>query len=340
MTGIIGPLVGAGASIAAGLFGSDAAKKAGKTGKKMAKKQEALAKEQLAAVDPQYQQDLATQKGALDAQLAAASTSKAETNRLLAANQARENAMLAAERGRAEAEFSPYTDYGKASLAARAGLYGESPEAAAGFIDRFQASPTYQLNYRSMVDEGAKALERSRAAAGGLNTGRTLTGLSENAGTVSNRLLGQYVGDINQGVNWGLDAAGRLVDAQGRILNAGLASTQFYSGAGANAAQNYANAVRADQGAYAINTAQLGQNRLNNLGSARGAQAQAYANRAAAAAGQAAGQTAAWNSAAQGVGQAFGNSQYFNPGNTYGQQGQNPYATRGPTNIVPPGYVA
>jgi hypothetical protein len=314
MTSLIGPLIGAGASIGAGLFGSSQADKAKKAGKKAAKQQIQLGKDQQAQAETQYGTDIATQGRVL-----------AEQNRLLAAGRSREAAQLAAAHGEIGAEFAPYTDYGRASLAAREGLYGESPEAAQGFIDRFHASPTYQLNYNSMVDEGRQAIEASRAAAGGLNSGRLLTGVSENAGDVSNRLLGQYTSNIDTGVGWGLDATGRLVDAQGRLVPLGLQSSQYATTGGTQA-----------QGAYGQQTATLGQNRLLNAQAARGAIGQGYANKAANAAAAAAGKTAAWNTAAQGVAQAYGSSPYGNM-YTYGSGGTKPPG--GPTNIIPAGYT-
>ena len=199
--------------------------------------------------------------------------------------------------GQAEEAYRPYMDYGEESLAARRGLYGGpgSDEFIANFLD----SPAYRLNYRSMVDEGADAIKASGAARGGLNTGRVLTGISENAGDVSNRLLNQQVGYMDTGIGVGLNAAGQLVDAQGRLISEGLDASQFATAGGANAAKYQADALRADQGAYAINTAQLGQNRLNNLSTGYGAQSTAYGNKAQAIAGGAAGSAQAWNSAIQ-----------------------------------------
>jgi hypothetical protein len=331
MTGFLGPLIGAGASIGAGIFGSSQADQAKKSGKKAAQQQIKLSKEQLAASEGQYTTDLATQQKVLDAQLAATGQTKAEQNRLYAAGLAREQAMINAERQRAATEFAPYTDYGRESLAARQGLYGESPEAAQGFIDRFHASPTYALNYESMKDEAQKAAARQARAGSGMNQGAVDLALGQRAADVSNRLLGQYVGDINQGVNWGLDAAGRLVDAEGRLVGLGMQSSQYATSGGAQAAQNYANAVRADQGAYGTNTMQLGQNRLANVGAARGGIGQGYANKAANAAAAAAGKTAAWNTAAQGVGQAFGAGSQ--QGNFYGGPGSS-WLAKQPWNVA------
>lgn len=337
----LGPLIGAGASIIGGIIGSKQASKAGKAGKKAAKQQIALGQDFTSKVDPQYTADMARQKAVLDSQLAAAKAARTGQNRLLSQGQAKAEAQIA--QGRSDlGVWNPYMGAGKDALAARAGLYGESPEAAAGFIDRFKTSPLYQLNYDSMIEEGEKGVNRGYAAAGGLNSGAILKALQTNATNVTNRLLPQYVSDIDRGVGYGLQGTQGYSDASGRLLGYGLDSNKFYAGAGVDVLGRERDAITGAQSAYGTNTAQLGQNRLSNLGVGYGAQSQGYANKAAAAAGKAAGITNAWGNAAQGVSQAFGSGFGSQPagGSSPAYAGYSQPAGYGPTNIVPTRYYS
>jgi hypothetical protein len=70
------------------------------------------------------------------------------------------------------------------------------------FISRFKASPLYQTNYNSMMEEATKGVQRNSSAAGMLNSGRTLKALQDRAGDISNRLYGSYEGGLWNMAGW------------------------------------------------------------------------------------------------------------------------------------------
>jgi hypothetical protein len=70
------------------------------------------------------------------------------------------------------------------------------------FIARFKASPLYQTNYNSMMEEATKGVQRNSSAAGMLNSGRTLKALQDRAGDISSRLYGSYEGGLWNMAGW------------------------------------------------------------------------------------------------------------------------------------------
>lgn len=107
--------------------------------------------------------------------------------------------------------LSPYVDIGTSALRSYADLYGlpgggggpeggSSPEAA---LAQFRASPEYQLP----LQEGLKAVEYSRAAAGGLRNPVTARALQNYGQTYASTRLDSYLSRLMQLAGMGQSAA-------------------------------------------------------------------------------------------------------------------------------------
>lgn len=95
---------------------------------------------------------------------------------------------------------------GNAPAPAAPGPYDYLPDdfySQANAIRRFYDSPDYLINF----DEGAKALERSAAARGGLFSGNTATGLVRYGQDYGNRLYSQYANRLASFAGFGQTAA-------------------------------------------------------------------------------------------------------------------------------------
>lgn len=124
-------------------------------------------------------------------------------------------------------DLSPYRDAGQTTLKQMVGGLAEGGDFNRDFtLKDFMADPGYQFR----MDEGAKALERSAAARGGLMSGGTLKELTRYGQGVASQEYGSAYDRFNADRD---RRFGRL----GQVTNYGLQGTQ----ATANAGQNYAN---------------------------------------------------------------------------------------------------
>lgn len=89
--------------------------------------------------------------------------------------------------------FQPSIDIGQNALRDLSYAYGQGdPEQVQGYIDQFQSSPNYLLNYQSGLDLGAQGVQGKYAAGGLLNSGAKLKALSRYGTDYSNNFLRQY----------------------------------------------------------------------------------------------------------------------------------------------------
>ncbi len=117
------------------------------------------------------------------------------------------------------ADFAPYREVGVQSLGSLRDLILN------GDFSKFYASPGYQFR----LDQGTKAIDRSAAARGALNSGQTLKALNDYGQGMASEEYGNY---LNQLYN---------------LAGFGQTATQNTAQLGASAAQGYGNRI-ADAG--------------------------------------------------------------------------------------------
>jgi hypothetical protein len=128
-------------------------------------------------------------------------------------------------------DMAPYRDVGQNALYQMASLYGTEYENAPGTMQermetamgRFTTSPGYQFR----MNEGVKALDRSAAARGRLQSGAQLKGVQDYAQGLASQEYGNYTN--------------RLAASAG----IGQTATQNTAQLGANAATNMGNTIMA-----------------------------------------------------------------------------------------------
>lgn len=254
-------------SLLGGITGADeSAKKSKKAAKKAKKANDAIVRnEQMPANQKIYEDQKAT---------AAAAEAKSDAA-LKAAGANQQNALKGALQGQTAAInqnradqmgiYQPYQQYGQEGMGLSEGMFGESPEASAAFMQRFENSPLYQATYQSAMDEARQAAERAGAAGSGINNGRLLQELMRKGGQIGRNTIMDYSGLINTRIGMGMNAANALGGAL--MGNTGLASSAYgnygqqsssaYGNLGANQASNF------NQGAS--NTLAAGNLYSNNM---------------------------------------------------------------------------
>lgn len=122
--------------------------------------------------------------------------------------------------------YSPYVDAGRTSLSSMMDLSGLSgPGSASLAYDEFRASPIY----RTGMDEGIAAIDRSAAGRSGLNSGNTMRDLSRFASDYNNKSFGDYYNRIAGIGNTGYSATGATAGAR-QNLGQGTAGIQMQTG--------------------------------------------------------------------------------------------------------------
>lgn len=145
----------------------------------------------------------------------------------------------------AAAGFDPYSEAGRAALAEMRALLGlDGAEARQSAIGRFEVSPGYGLRF----DEGVRAVDRSAAARGGLNSGATLKALQQRGQDLASQEYGNYftrLSGLGDDGLTALTAQGNLAgNKAGLLSNAGMNSAELLQSAG-NTAINAINAYSA-----------------------------------------------------------------------------------------------
>lgn len=152
--------------------------------------------------------------------------------------------------------FQPTIDIGNNALQDLAYAYGQgTPEQIQGYIDEFQGSPNYLLNYQAGLDQGGQGIAGKYAAGGVLNSGAKLKALSRYGTDYNNNFLSQYQG------------------GQRDLASRGQSATSSLAGVSQNFANNASNLIQ-DQGAA---TAAGYQSLGNSFNNALGAYAQGNA---------------------------------------------------------------
>lgn len=138
---------------------------------------------------------------------------RTQESAMQSANRASEQAL-----NQARQDLKPYTSVGKWGIES---LQGNMPELTRGFTMKdFQMDPGYQFR----MAEGGKAIDRSAAARGGLNSGRTLKALSrfgqdmasQEYGNAFNRFQMEQANRFNRlntAAGYGMQSQGLLVPA-------------------------------------------------------------------------------------------------------------------------------
>lgn len=112
--------------------------------------------------------------------------------------------------------YQPWVDSGKSanSMYSNAiGLNGAEGNAAA--TGAFQAGPGYQFQ----LDQGTQAALRGASAAGMLNSGNTLTALSQYGQGLANQEYGSWLDRLSGASSQGLQAAGGQATGYGGLAN-------------------------------------------------------------------------------------------------------------------------
>lgn len=101
----------------------------------------------------------------------------------------------------------PYAEAGNKGLKAYLDSIGLGDSAAG--IAGFEASPEYQLNYDTAMDEGRRGVTDVAQATGTYNSGRTLKALQDRAQTTSRGFFSDYLKGLSGVADTGYDAANR-----------------------------------------------------------------------------------------------------------------------------------
>lgn len=152
------------------------------------------------------------------------------------------------ERDRQREFAEPYQAAGRESIAGLQGLLNGTTDPT----ERLKATPGYQFQ----MDEGTKAIERSAAARGSLQSGQTMKALNEYGQGVASGAYRGYLTDLFQMAGYGANMA-----------QAGSAVTSQLASTGANTANNLSNIYSSTGSQQAAMQQGIGQ-----------ARASAYAN--------------------------------------------------------------
>lgn len=123
----------------------------------------------------------------------------------------------------------PFAAAGKNALTDYLNSIGLGDSNAA--IARFQASPEYQLNYNTAIDEGRRGVDAVAQGTGTYNSGRTLKALQDRAQTTTRGFYSDYLKGVGGVADMGYNAAGRKVG----IRQSGSAAIQGANTGVANA---------------------------------------------------------------------------------------------------------
>lgn len=131
-----------------------------------------------------------------------------------------------ASAAQARADLAPWTAAGANALAPQQALLGlQGPEAAAGAMANFTASPGYQY----ALDQGVRAVQGSAAAGGMLHSGATLKAIQDRGMQLASQDFGTYYNRLAALANTGqASAAGQAASAT--QAGAGIAQTQMAEG--------------------------------------------------------------------------------------------------------------
>jgi len=124
------------------------------------------------------------------------------------------------------AEYAPYAAAGKTGLSAYLDSIGLGDSDAA--IARFQASPEYQLNYKTAMDAGTQGVQDTAQAGGTYNSGRTLKALQDRAQQTSSGFFSDYLKGLAGITDTGYNTAGADANIRsGYATNIADANTQL-----------------------------------------------------------------------------------------------------------------
>lgn len=105
-------------------------------------------------------------------------------------------------------QVAPFREAGVSAVDPLRFAYGTgTPEESAGAIERFKASPEYQLNYDNMLKDAREDVTAYGAGSGNLFSGQTLKALQDRAGRISNQLFGNYTSNLFSLASLGANAA-------------------------------------------------------------------------------------------------------------------------------------
>lgn len=185
----------------------------------------------------------------------AAKAQKSAAAQAAAAEQAAAEAQIAEQRRQYDltrADYAPYREVGYGALGKLAGMYGvNTGNQQLGYTgdNSFTTSPGYQFR----MDEGMKAIDRSNAARGVLNSGgadkarmRYAQGLaSSEYDTYANRL--SALAGVGQSATGSTAAAGSNATnaISNALANSGNAQANAYTAAGNARASSYVNTANA-----------------------------------------------------------------------------------------------
>lgn len=111
------------------------------------------------------------------------------------------------------AGYQPYVDAGNNALKAYLDSIGQGDSNAA--MTAFEASPAYQLNYNTAMDEARRGVKDTAQAEGSYNSGRTLKALQDRAQETSRGFFSDYMKGLSGVSDMGYDAAGKTAGIRG-----------------------------------------------------------------------------------------------------------------------------
>jgi hypothetical protein len=111
------------------------------------------------------------------------------------------------------AGYQPYVDAGNSALTAYLNSIGQGDSNAA--MAAFEASPAYQLNYATAIDEGRRGVQDTAQAEGSYNSGRTLKALQDRAQETSRGFFSDYMKGLSGVADMGYNAAGATAGIRG-----------------------------------------------------------------------------------------------------------------------------
>ncbi len=304
-----------------GLFdfftGAGDAKKAGNKAAKAYKKAETTRRSQLSDANTLYQAQVPEITAARDKALGAITAGGASSQNALKAALKGQTDALAADDTRQTALYDPYIDYGQGAIPLMEGAYGESPEASADFMQRYENSPLYQAQYLASQELAGRGLDRAAAARGGLNNGGTIREAMREGNLLGRKNIMDYYGLLGDRMGIGMNATNALSGAYGRNTglrtsaygNYGDASSSAYQNTASNQANTYGNSVNSLLNAG--NT--LSANRNTAYGGISDAQVGKGAAKASGLMGAANNTAGFWNGAMNLGGNLLGGAMGWNP---------------------------
>lgn len=111
------------------------------------------------------------------------------------------------------ASYEPYVDAGSSALKAYLDSIGQGDGNAA--MQAFEASPAYQLNYDTAMDEGRRGVQDTAQAEGSYNSGRTLKALQDRAQETSRGFFSDYMKGLSGVADMGYNATGATAGLRG-----------------------------------------------------------------------------------------------------------------------------